>query len=47
MNDILFDHLPVDAMLNVPQPPDPSLDFLDILLPKNKEKNAAAKKIGK
>ena len=47
VNDISFDHLPVDTTLNVPQPPDPSLDFLDILLPKKKEKNAAAKKISK
>ena len=43
MNDSLFDHVPIDTTLNVPPPPDPLLDFLDILLPKNKGKNALAK----
>ena len=43
VNDILFDHVPIDTTPNVPPPPDPSLDFLDILLPKNKGKNAVAK----
>lgn len=45
VNDILFDHVPIDTTSNVPLPPDPSLNFSDILLPKSKGKNAVAKKI--
>ena len=37
-------NLPIHTTPNVPPPPDPSLNFLDILLPKNKGKNAVAKK---
>ena len=47
VNDILFDHVPIDKTPNVPPPPDPSLNFSDISLPKNKGKNAAVKKISK
>ena len=43
VNDSLFDYVPIDTTPNVPPPPDPLLDFLDILLPKNKGKNAVAK----
>ena len=44
MNHILFDHVSIDTTPNVPQPPDPSLDFSGILLAMNKEKNGIAKK---
>ena len=44
VNDILFDHVPIDTTPNVPPPPDPSCNFSDILLPKSKGKNAVAKK---
>ena len=44
VNDILSDHVPIDTTPNVPPPPDPSLNFSDILLPKSKGKNAVAKK---
>ena len=47
VNDILFDHVAIDTMPNVPPPPDPSYNFLDILLPKNKGKNTTGKKISK
>ena len=46
-NNILFDQKPIETTPNVPPPPDPSLDFSDILLPKNKGKNAVPKKISK
>ena len=42
-NDILFDHEPVDVTPNVSSAADPTLDFSDILLPKNKGRNKAAK----
>ena len=45
VNDILFDRVPIDTTPNVPLPPDPLLNFLDILLLKSKGKNAVAKKI--
>ena len=47
VNDILFDHVAIDTMPNVPPPPDPLYNFLDILLPKNKRKNTTGKKISK
>ena len=47
VNDILFDHVPIDTTPNVPPLPDPLLNFLDILLPKNKGKNDVAKRISK
>ena len=46
-NNILFDHEPIETTPNVPPPPDPSLDFSDILLAKNKGKNAVPKKISR
>ena len=45
INHILFDHEPVDVTPNVPLAPDPTLDFSDVLLTKNKGKNKAAKRI--
>ena len=47
MNDILFDHVPKDTTPNVSPPPDPSLNFSNILLPKYKGKNLIAKNISK
>ena len=47
VNDILFDHVPIDTTPNVPPLPDPSLNFSDILLPKSKGKNVIAKKSAK
>ena len=47
MNDILFDHVLKDTTPNVSPPPDPSLNFSSILLPKHKGKNFIAKKISK
>ena len=38
VNNILFDHVPIDTTPNVPPASDPSLNFLHILLPKNKRK---------
>ena len=36
VNNILFDHVPIDTTPKVPPPPDHSLNFLDVLLPKDK-----------
>ena len=47
MNDILFDHVLKDTTPNVSPPPDPSLNFSNVLLPKHKGKNFIAKKISK
>ena len=46
VNDILFEQQihPIDTASNVPLAPEPSLDFSDILLKKNKEKHKAAQK---
>ena len=44
VNNILFDHVPIDTTPKVPPPPDHSLNFLDVLLPKDKWKSAVAKK---
>ena len=35
-NDVLFEHVPVDATPNYPSPPDSLSSFSDILLPKYK-----------
>ena len=43
VNDILFDHEPVDVSPNIPWAPDPTGVF-DVLLPKNIGKNKAIKK---
>ena len=40
VNDILFDHEPVDVSPNIPSAPDPT-HFSDVLLPKNIGKNKA------
>ena len=45
INDILFDHQPVDVTPNVPLATGQTLDFSDVLSPKNKGKNKAAKRI--
>ena len=45
INDILFDHEPVDVTPNVPLATGQTLDFSDVLSPKNKGKNKAAKRI--
>ena len=47
VNDSLFDYVAIDTTPNVLPPPDPSLNFSDILLPKNKGKNVVAKKSAK
>ena len=47
INDVLFEYVPVDDTLNYPSPPDSLPSFSDILLPKNKSKKKAAKKIFK
>ena len=47
VNDVSLDHVPIDTTPNVPPPPDPLLNFPDILLAKNKGKNTIAKKISK
>ena len=44
VNNILFDHVPIYTTPNVAPASDPSLNFLHILLPKNKRKNAVCKK---
>ena len=44
VNDILFDHEPVDISPNIPSASDPT-HFSDVLLPKNIGKNKAIKKI--
>ena len=45
INDVLFEHVPVDDTLNYPSPLDPLPSFSDILLPKKQSKKKAAKKI--
>ena len=47
MGHILFDHVAIDTTPNVAPLPDPLLNFSNTLLPKNKGKNAVAKKISK
>ena len=47
MNHILFDHVSIDTTPNVPQPPDPSLNFSDNLLVKQKGKKFIAKRISR
>ena len=44
VNNILFDHVPIDTTPKVPLPPDHLLNFLVVLLPKDKWKSAVAKK---
>ena len=44
VNNILFDHVPIDTTPKVRPPPDHSLNFLVVLLPKDKWKSAVAKK---
>ena len=44
VNNILFDHVPIDTTPKVPPPPDHSLNFMVVLLPKDKWKSAVAKK---
>ena len=44
INNILFDHEPVVVTPNVLLATVPPLDFSDVLLPKNKGKNKAAKR---
>ena len=46
VNDILFDHEPVDVSPNIPSAPDPT-PFSDVLLPKNIGKNKTTKKFFK
>ena len=45
VNDILFEHEPIDATPSVPAEPELRLDFSDIFLKDNKNKHKAAKKI--
>ena len=47
VDDILFDHEPIDTTPNDQPAPEPTLNFSDILLPKNDAKTKAAKKIKK
>ena len=47
VNDILFEHAPIDATPGVPPEPEPRLDFSDILFKDNKKKHWEAKKIRK
>ena len=47
VDDILFDYEPIDTTPNVPPAPEPTLNFSDILLPKNNAKTKAAKKVNK
>ena len=44
VNDILFDHEPVDVTPNVPSATDPTADFSHVLLSKNKGKIRQQKK---
>ena len=47
MNHILIDYVLIDTTGNVPQPPDPSLNFSDNLLVKQKGKKFIAKRISR
>ena len=42
VDDILFDYEPIDTIPNVQPAPEPTLNFSDILLPKNNAKTKAA-----
>ena len=44
VNDILFDHVPIDTTPNVPPPPDPLINFPDILLPEKQRKKYRCKR---
>ena len=45
VNNILFEHEPIDTTPDISPSPEPLLDFSDILLKNNKGKNKTAKKI--